>query len=89
MPLVLEDVRRKGPWRQDAKNRLHDGCDLRYRQLDLDARLKENPNNSDPLIALRFCMLDVVDGGSQGSFTNSDDPALHLLRRPAPCSSAR
>src|SRR5271166_505105 len=43
--------------------------------------MKENANDRDAVVGLRFNVLDVIDRGRQRSLTNGDDALFHLLRR--------
>ncbi len=52
----------KVPGWKDAKDGLHDRCDLRHSELDLDRWLEVDADDGDALIGLGLTVLDVVDG---------------------------
>ena len=78
--IELDDVRRKGAWRQDAQDGLHQRGHLRDGKLDLGVWLKEDADDRDALIAFAFQVLDVIDGGGEATFAGGDDTAFHLGR---------
>ena len=77
-----DEWRRRAGW-HNAQKRLCDGRDLRDAGLDFRAFMKENLNDGNTIIRLRFDMLDVVDRRGHGAFTDRDKALFHFLGRDA------
>ena len=59
--VVLQDIGRKHPRRHLPERGLHRGRHLRHRHIDLDVRMKVDPDHRVAVVRLRFDVLDVVD----------------------------